>query len=166
MEHIIDPDDRRPCMKRLTGMPNVCTFHIWNWIIILDSIGKYVMFQTNLFGHYAIRKGILSMYSQEMAGIVFFVVYSYHFCAGDDNRDFVVLFLYKLNTILLIIICACYAIDSGLWIFDKHTFCNMQLEKRATCDERNQFFLIQAAIFYFIWTPLWYLCGEAERRYG
>merc|ERR1712222_73088 len=41
--HIIDPDDGRVCFKRLTGIPNIFTFHIWNWVIILDSIGKSML---------------------------------------------------------------------------------------------------------------------------
>ena len=61
---ILDPEEGAVHCKYITGLPNAVTFHLWNWVIILDSFSKYILFNTNLFGTYTTRKGILSMYSQ------------------------------------------------------------------------------------------------------
>ena len=161
-----DPNEGKVSLYKLTGIPNAVTYHVWNWIIIFDSLGKYVLFNTNIFGHYTSRKGILSMWSQQYAGIIIMVMYLYAFLVPISERDFITLWIYKAQVIVLAVAAACYALDGIFYIFDKHTFCTMQLESSKTCDERNEFFLVQVAFFFVVWVPIWAFCADAIRRYA
>ena len=49
--------------EKRCGIPSKYIYHFWNILIIIDSLGKYLIYGTDLFGHYTIRKGLLSMYS-------------------------------------------------------------------------------------------------------
>ena len=111
--------------KKTFGIPNWVLFHGWNSLMILDAFGKYLWFQTSVFGHpHNENRGLMSMYSQEYLGLAIGIIYFYFFCAGKDQA-YVAAILFKLNMIFMFIIMVFYLMDALLWIFDEHTFCNM-----------------------------------------
>lgn len=63
--------------------------------MIFESIGKFLLFGTNLFGHYTIRKGLLSMYSVMLPTLAIAMLYAYFFFAGSE-KTYVLIWMYKL----------------------------------------------------------------------
>ena len=105
-------------------MPNWVVFHLWNLFMIVDAISKYIWFHTNLMGHYTVRRGILSMYSQELMTVGILCLYMYYFCAGTE-RQFAVQWLFKLQVVSLCVAMLCYGVDGLLYCFDYEAFCKM-----------------------------------------
>ena len=126
------------------GLSDFFVYHAWNLIIIFDSLGKLILFNTNLFGHYAVRRGLLSLYSVMYPAMAIAVIYAYTFCAGP-NTAFAMLFLYRVQVFTLLAAIACYALDALVFIYDKKLFCTLQLEpkgEKTECDDRNKGFLL------------------------
>ena len=66
------------------GIPNYVVYHMWNLLFIIDSFAKYLIFNTNLFGHYTLSKGLFSIYSQVITGFVIAVLYFWCLISGTD----------------------------------------------------------------------------------
>ena len=87
---VTDVEEDRKIHKRALdvrncGLEDEQVFHGWNNIIIFDSLGKYIMLKLDLFGHYTIRKGLLSMYSVIYPAIAIAILYAYYFYAGKER---------------------------------------------------------------------------------
>ena len=63
--------------ERRCGIPNNYVYHFWNLLIIFDSLGHYIIYGTDWFGHYTMRKGLLSMYSVIYPSIAIASVYTW-----------------------------------------------------------------------------------------
>ena len=150
---------------RNCGIPDWLTFHVWTWLLIIDSLGKYFLFSTDLFGHYAVRKGVLGMYSVIYPTIGLTFLYFYYLCT-EIEKLICLIWMYKLQTITLYIALLCYTFDGILFIFDKKMFCTLQVEKGFTCDKRNEYFLLKVLLFYVFWTPIWFCCIWAIHRFA
>ena len=82
------------------------------------------------------------MYSVMLPSIGIAVLYIYYFHA-EHEKTYCLMWMYKLQMIMLAIACFCYALDGLIFIFDKHLFCTLQNEKPTLkCDERNEYFLV------------------------
>ena len=81
---------------RNIGLEDWLAYHVWNWIIILDSLGKYILYNTDLFGHYGFRRGILGMYSVVYPSIAIAILYVYAFLEQTD-KAFLMIWVYKLQ---------------------------------------------------------------------
>ena len=73
-------------LEKRCGIPNYAVYHFWNLLCIFDSFGKYILYNTNLFGHFTLRKGILSLYSTMYPMIAIFFLYIW---AIVDQTDLV-----------------------------------------------------------------------------
>ena len=146
------------------GISDCVAYHVWNLIIIFDSLGKYLVYNTDFFGHYTLRKGLLSFYSVVYPAIVIAILYVYAFFAGTEQA-FVMIWVYKVQWITLWAAIICYFIDASLFVYDKHLFCKLQLEPPKTCNERNEAFLMTIAIFYVFWVPTWIAACFSMKRY-
>ena len=62
-------------LEKRCGCSNKLVYHLWNILTIFDTFGKYLIFSTDLFGHYTFRKGILSLYSMIFPGFAIFLLY-------------------------------------------------------------------------------------------
>ena len=112
------------------------------------------------------RKGLLSWQSVALPTIYLSMLYVYYFNAGSE-KPFVLIWIYKINSIMLIVALCTYSIDGFLYIFYNHMFCTMQALKPALkCDERNKYFLVQVAAFFLFWAPLWHACNLSIYRYA
>ena len=159
------PDAEGISIKSMFGLPHWFTFHAWNLVVICDAIMKYVLYSTDTFGQYNTRRGILSMYVQQYSG--FLITFGYLYTLGAEmEKDFRVYWLYKIHIVVLGMVSACYALDGTFFMIEKHTFCNMQLESRKTCDSRNEYFMLQVGFYFVFWLPLWILCADSMRRYS
>ena len=161
-----DPDEGLVHLKQVTGIPHYVTFHVWNLIIVVDSIGKFFLYNTNLFGRDTQRRGILSACPPLWAGLLISALCICFLLVGRMEKDFIAMRLYRTNVIVLGIASACYAVDGMFFLLDKRTFCDMQLEHRSACESRNEFFLAQVLFFFVFWAPLWFLSADAMRRYA
>ena len=157
--------DTRSC-----GFEDKSVFHFWNCLIIFDSLGKFIVYNTNLFGHYTIRKGLLSVYSVIFPAIAVAFLYGYYFYAAPIQTAFVVKFLKNVQWFILIAAIFCYGLDAFVFITDKKLFCKLQFEKgqhtgENTCDDRNEYYLYQVAFFYVFWVPVWIACNFSIDRF-
>ena len=111
-------------LKKRCGIPNAFVYHFWNLLIIFDSLGHYIIYGTDLFGHYTMRKGLLSMYSVIYPSIAIAALYTW---ALIDRTDltFKTLWVYKTQQFTLFGAIVCYAVDAILFIVDKHMFCTL-----------------------------------------
>ena len=134
--------------------------------MILDSFAKYILFGTDVFGHYTMGKGLLSMYAVMLPTFGIAALYVYYFHAGNE-KTYCLVWSYKLQMIMLITAMVCYSFDGLLFIFNKKMFCTLQTEKPTLkCDERNKYFLLYVTIFWVFWAPLWYACNLSILRYS
>ena len=117
----------------MCGIPNSIVFHIWNIFIVADSIGHFVLFNTEILGDETPNKGVLSSYSIILMSIGIGAIYGYSFFA-EDQRSEAIRHTYRLNMITLVVASVCYLFDAYLFNFEKKTFCNWQLYDRTTCD--------------------------------
>ena len=65
---------------------------------------------------------------------------------------------------------ACYALDAFIFVYNKDMFCKLQLEKghhtgENSCEDRNEGFLYQVALFYVFWVPVWIACLLSMKRF-
>ena len=152
-------------LEKRFGIPNWFVYHLWNLVIIFDSLGKYIIYNTDLFGHYTIRKGILGMYSVIYPAIAIAILYTISLIESGADKVYMMVWVYKLQVVVLYVAITCYGIDAVFFIFDKKVFCKLQLEKIATCDSRNEYFLVTVTIFYLFWTPIWLACNMSIYKY-
>ena len=55
-----------------------------------------------------------------------------------------------------------FVIDVAILEYDEHLFCKFQaFEDPSTCENRNQYIVMTALIFWFILTPIWYACNNS-----
>ena len=107
----------------MCGIPNAVVFHVWNIFIIADSIGHFILFNTNVLGGETPNKGVLSSYSIILMTIGIAAIYIYSFYA-EDQRSEAIRHTYKLNMVTLVTASVCYLFDAYLFNFEKKTFCN------------------------------------------
>ena len=100
-------------------------FHFWNNLIIFDSLGKFIVYNSDLFGHYTVRKGLLSVYSVIFPAIAVAILYLYYFYVTKSEVAFVVRFITNLQWFILIAAIFCYGLDAFLFVTDKKLFCKL-----------------------------------------
>ena len=69
---------RRLLDCRRCGLEDKFVLHAWTIFLLFDSLGKFILFNTNLFGHYTIRKGLLSIYSVVYMSIAIAALYMWY----------------------------------------------------------------------------------------
>ena len=153
-------------LEKRWNIPNYVVYHFWNIMIIVDCIGKYFVYNTNLFGHFTLRRGLLSIYSTMYPGIAILLLYTTTLIIKNDVV-FWMLWVYKMQVFTLWAAILLYAFDGALFVSNKRMFCKLQLEKAdaKTCDSRNEYFLVTVAIFYIFWVPVWRACNISIERY-
>ena len=164
---------RRKTKNRLNlaktfGMPNYILFHMWNWFMILYATFNVMLYYTEEFGHEESiqNRGWLSTAIQVYITVPIALFYFISLCAGATERCQIITWLFKMNIIAIVIVSVCFLIDAFLFIYNKHAFCNLQLENPLSCDDRNSGFLIKVLLFFVIWIPLWFACANATRRFA
>ena len=48
-------------LERSLGIPNKLLHHVWNIFMMCLAIWLYVLYYTQTFGHYNVRRGLLTM---------------------------------------------------------------------------------------------------------
>ena len=146
------------------GLEDKFVLHAWTWFILFDSLGKYILFNTNFFGHYTTRRGLLSIYSVVYMSIAIAFIYAWYFF---DNKDsvFKLVWLVRFHTFTFVAACICYSFDAIIFLIDMRLFCTLQAENSKTCEERNEYFLEYVLFFYFFWVPIWWSVMTSMTRY-
>ena len=83
IRHALNQGSKYLNIKRMCGIPNSVVFHVWNIFIIADSLGHFILFNTNLFGDETPNKGVISSYSIILMSIGIAAIYIYSFYAED-----------------------------------------------------------------------------------
>ena len=112
----------------------------------------------------------MSLYSVIYPAFAIAMLYVYYFFSGKEIA-FVTRFILNVQMFILGAAIACYGLDAFIFVYNKNMFCKLQLEKgnhtggENGCDERNEGFLYQIAIFYVFWVPVWIACIMSMRRF-
>ena len=83
-------------LEKRFGIPNWFVYHFWNLVIIFDSLGKFIIYNTDLFGHYTIRKGLLGMYSVMYPAIAIAILYVIASLESGTEKVYTMVWIYKL----------------------------------------------------------------------
>ena len=146
------------------GLEDKFVLHAWTWFILFDSLSKYILFNTNFFGHYTTRRGLLSIYSVVYMSIAIAFVYAWYLLDKNDSA-FKLVWLVRFHTFTFGAAFICYAFDGIIFIIDERMFCTLQAENSKTCEERNEYFLQYVVFFYIFWVPVWFSVITSMTRY-
>ena len=99
-------------------------FHLFIWLYTLIAVLRLLVYEVGIFGTYNKGKGLTSMYVQmwPTPGVV--ALYLWYPLAGME-RTYVLIWLYKLLTIILWCTILAYGIDVFMLWYDKHLFCTL-----------------------------------------
>ena len=158
-------------LERRCGFKNKFVFHMWVWILFIESLSKIVLDvsveffdATDLEDLNDTRRGLLSTYVVVLPTIAVGMLYIYYFFAKEEETYAMVL-QFRLQSIMLIAALVCYGIDYALLRYDSHLFCTLQCYKPiATCKDKNKYFSMRVVFFMFIWAPFWYACNLSIYR--
>ena len=100
--------------KKCCGFQDEFVLHAWTWFIMIESLIKFILYNTDIFGHFCSHRGLVSVYSVVYASIGIAAVYFWYILDPRDS-DFKLEWLVKLHQYTLIVAIACYAIDALLW---------------------------------------------------
>ena len=109
--------------KRL-GVPNQVVFHLFIWLYLLIAIARLLIYEVEIFGPYNKDRGLTYMYVQIWPTPGVIALYLWYPFAGLE-RTYVLIWLYKLLTIIFKCSCIAYGIDFFLFWYDKHMFCTL-----------------------------------------
>ena len=134
--------------------------------MICLAIWLYVLYYTHTFGHYNVRRGLLTMPSIIIPQIPMTVLYGMSIWSRFDYV-FMLSMMYKVSMLNMTISLFCTIIDSCLYLFAQRDYCQLQLEHyNSKCDERNKYIYLQTALFAFAFLPMWYAAANATKRYA
>ena len=122
--------------KRCCGFEDKFILHAWTWFMMIESLIIFILYNTDVFGHFCQNRGLLSVYSVMYASLGIACVYFWYIVDTTDP-GFKLEWLVKLHLYTLIAGCVMYALDALLWNLDKHMFCTLQAENSMSCDDRN-----------------------------
>ena len=134
--------------------------------MICLAIWLYVLYYTQTFGHYNVRRGLLTMPSIIFPQIPMTILYGMSLWSGFDYA-FLLASMYKGSMCHMVVALLCWIIDCFLYLFAEDDYCQLQLEHyNSDCDERNQYIHLQTALFAFAFLPMWYAAAGATKRYA
>ena len=102
-------------IKHRLGIEDQYIYHIWNILIIFDCLGKYFLYETNLFGHYTLRRGLLSIYSTVYPGMAILILYLVTLLKTKDVAWWMV-WVYKMQVFTLWGAILLYGFDAILFL--------------------------------------------------
>ena len=118
-------------LERRCGFDNTVIFHMWVWILFIESLSKIVLdFSVEFFDAADLedlndtRRGLLSTYVVVLPTIAVAMLYIYYFFAKEEETYAMVL-QFRLQSIMLIAAVVCYTIDWALLRYDEHLFCTL-----------------------------------------
>ena len=104
--------------KRLIGLEDKFVLHTWTIYLMVEALVKFLLFNTNIFGHFCSHRGLTSVYSVMYSTIGIACVYFWYLFDHTD-AIFKLEWLYKTHLYALIIAVCCYGLDALMWKFDK-----------------------------------------------
>ena len=104
--------------KRLIGLEDKFVLHTWTIYLMIEALVKFLLFNTDIFGHFCSHRGLTSVYSVMYSTIGIACVYFWYLFDHTD-AIFKLEWLYKAHLYTLIIAVCCYGLDALMWKFDK-----------------------------------------------
>ena len=92
---------KRNAKKRLNlaktcGISNKALTHNWNIFMIVLCTWLFVLYYTDTFGHYNVRRGLLTTPGIVFPEIPVAMLYAYSFFSGRSEFPHILMWLYKL----------------------------------------------------------------------
>ena len=115
---------RRLLDCQMCGLEDKFVLHAWTIFLLFDSLGKFILFNTNFFGHYTTRRGLVSIYSVVYMSLAIASIYMWWLLDREDSA-FKLVWLVRFHSFAMWAAIVCYAIDGILFVLDKRMFCTL-----------------------------------------
>ena len=143
-------------LEETFGQTKKTLYHFWTILILLDVLSMNLWFHTKFFGAGMkvpwLTFGPLYTIAGAAAGLMYFTD---HMILEEDH--FWKRYVYVTLQGVLYFCCVGAAIDAGIFLMDKEWYCELQKEKvMKNCEERNEWLLWGAALWFIIGVPLFY----------
>ena len=106
------------------GLTDKFVLHGWTCFLLFDSFSKYIAIKTNVFGHYSMNSGIMSIYSTIYMSLAIAALYLW-FLFDHTDVAFKLIWLVRIIAFTLYAAILCYSLDAMLFVLDKRMFCQM-----------------------------------------
>ena len=141
-------------------------FHFWVFIILIDCLAKNLWFNTDYIveGEKAPWLTIGPLYT--LSGMCVALFYFSDVMLDEEDHYWKRMVYVSLNA-MLFLLCAGFAVDSGLYLMDKEWFCKLQKETDLRhCDERNRLLKPMTILFFLLLAPIFFRMNTILRRHA